>query len=513
MRMLFIGVLLGLGVNILFAQENIQWGPVVDAQRHSSFKSFLADGDDYYLLKTISSKKQKGIYIEKYNARSLARNSVVFFSNPIQESTQVEFEKLLLRNHHLYWFISSFDRVARKHKLLRYEIDSTLKQIGEPTVVDEYDIASSKSLPGFVLSESVNKKFVLMARAFPYDKYGNEKYMFVLYDSLLREVWKKEIEIPYSSHLLEINEKLIDDYGNVHLLATLSPEKQKGEIFNRNIATDKYLLISFYPAENKMKEFEINLEGKFITSVTAGVNHNGDIAVGGFYSNSNSFALAGTFYLTVSVQTKKVNTLNLKPFEKEFLMEFMSEKNASKGEELNDFYFDHFVLNPDGSAFFVAEEYYKQTYSYFDPNNQLYYDNNTYNFNSIIVVKVNKVGEIEWTRKISKRQISTTGQYDYFSYAMAKGETNLYIMYNDHPGNLKSTAINDDVLVLNQSKYCVPVLITFNENGEPQKQKFYEGSKEKLVFVPTLCRKLNDKTYIVCRQRRDKMQFGLFNLK
>jgi hypothetical protein len=496
----------------LVAQE-IQWGPVNEIQRNSKIKSYISFENGFYILKTINTKKQKGIYVEKYSGSGLSMQQHAFFANPVFVNSNITFEKLVVRNNKLYWFLSNFDKLNRRHELYKIEIDSALGKASDPVQIDGYNIANSRSLPGFSIHQSSDKKSLLILRKFPFDKYANEKYNFIMYDSLMNEVWKKEIELPYPNNLFDITEKMIDLNGNIHLLATLAHEKQKGELFNRNVATTKYLLISYFPAENKLKEFEINLDGKYITAVTAGINPKGDIAVGGFYSNSNNFALAGTFFLTVSTQTKKVIALNQKPFDKQFLMEFMSEKAANKGEELTDFYFDHFILNDDGSALLIAEEYFKQTHTYFDPNNQLYYDNNTYNYNSIIVVKVDSNGEISWTRKISKRQISSTGYNEFFSYALAKGNNDLYIFFNDHSANLKRPDVNDEsVFGLTQIKFSVPVLITFDENGNTTKKKFYDPGKERLILLPTVCRRLNDDYYMICRQRKNKIQFGTFKL-
>lgn len=504
----------------LLAQANsanqgneIKWSSIIEIQRNSFIKSFVSFENGFYLVKTINTKKQKGIYIERFGGSSLELQKKAFFPNPIFTNGNVTFEKIISRNNKLFWYISNFDRVNRKHELFKIEIDSSLSKAPDAVLIDAYNIANSRSLPGYKIYESTSKKNVLIVRKFPFDKYSNEKYCFIMYDSLMNEKWKKEIELPYANNLFDITDKMIDFNGNIHMLATLAPEKQKGELFNRSVAATKYLLISYFPAENKLKEFEINLDGKYITAVTAGINPKGDIAVGGFYSNSNNFTLAGTFYLTVSTQTKKVISLNQKPFEKEFLMEFMSEKNATKGEELNDFYFDHFILNEDGSAILVAEEYFKQTHTYFDPNNQLYYDNNTYNYNSIIVIKVNSNGEISWTKKISKRQISSTGYNEFFSYALAKGEKELYFLFNDHSGNLKRPDVNDEsVYALTQNKFSVPVIITFDDDGNATKKLFYESEKEKLVFLPSACRNISHNSYLVCRQRKNKMQFGTFKL-
>lgn len=492
--------------------QDIKWGALQTANKYAVFKSYLTTSSGFYMIKTIDIKKQKGIYIEKYGNKLLNQQNSVFFSNPIFQNGKTYYERVMLCNNQLHWYVSNFDRTNRKQELYKMIIDTNLNKASEPVKIDSYDLGETKTLPGYTFHSSPDKKFNLIIRKFPVDKYSNEKYYFIMHDSLLNELWKKEIEIPYANNVFEISEKIVDNAGNVHLLATIAPEKQKNELFNRSVASSKYLMISFYATENKLKEFEITLDGKYITSVTAGVNPKGNIAVGGFYSNTNTFTLAGTFYLTMSPTTKKVITLNLKPFEKEFLMEFMSERSANRGEELNDFYFDHFILNEDGSAILVAEEYYRQTFTYFDPYNQLYYDNNTFNFNSIIVVKVNPLGEIEWTKKISKRQVSSTGYNEFFSYALAKSNDQLHLFFNDHSSNTKTNVINDDnIAALTQSKFSVPVIVSLNAEGKGTKGILFKPDKNRLTLIPSVCRQIDEKTYLLYRQRRNNFQFGIIN--
>jgi hypothetical protein len=494
--------------------QQMTWGPVLEANKDAIIKTILPFDGGFYIVKTIDTKKQKGIYLEKYNNSDLNREKEVFFPFPSFPTGRTEYEKILLNRGRIFWFVSNFDPATRKHQLFQVEIDGNLEKASEPLLADMYDNGTSRSLAGFTIVQSTNKKYTLYIRKFPFDKYSNEQYYFIMHDSAMHEIWKKEIEVPYTNNLLDISEKLVDNSGNVHLLATLAPEKQKGEVFSRSISANKYLLISYYAAENKMKEFEITLDGKYITSVTAGVSPSGNIAIGGFYSNTNSLSLAGTFYLTISPETKQVITLNQKPFDKDFLREFMSEKSVNKGGELTDFYFDHFVLNEDGSALLVAEEYFKQTYTYFDPYNQLYYDNNTYNFNSIIVIKVDMKGEIEWTRKISKRQVSSTGVNEFYSYSLAKGEKNLYVTYNDNVNNMKDTTVIDEanVYALTQTRYALPVVVVFDEKGNATKHTLYK-SADKMLLLPSVSRRINQDNYLICRARRNNIQFGIFKIK
>lgn len=502
---------------LLFAVTGIHaqvtWGEQIRVEKNAVVKTVLKNQNHFFIVRTINTKKQRGISIEKFNSGTLIREKNIFFKNPVVPNASIIYEKVTLNYKSIHWFFSAYNRTTKIHELYRIEIPLELDNQSSPEKLDEYNIEGAKSIPGYTLHESENRLHYLAIRKFPFDKYANEKYLFIMMDSAMQVKWKKEIELPYANNLFDINEKLIDLDGNVHLLATLSPEKEKGDFFSRRIASNKYLMISFYPAENKLKEFDITLDSKFITSVTAGVNPAGNIAIGGFYSNSNQFALAGTFYFLFSPQTKKIISVNQKAFEKEFMMEFMSEKSASKGEELNDFYFDHFLLNKDGSALMVAEEYYRQTYSYYDPYNQLYYNNNTYNFNAIIVVKVNAGGAIEWTRKINKKQISNTGSNEYYSYTLAKGDSSLILLYNDHPANLKEKNLESDrVQSLTNSRFSTPTQVTIAANGTTKKEKFYDSNKDNLTLIPTLCRQLDEKTYLVCRQRKSILQFGIINL-
>jgi hypothetical protein len=300
-----------------------------------------------------------------------------------------------------------------------------------------------------------------------------------------------------------------DKLGNVHMLCTIAPEKKKDDAIDRSIAYNKNLLISFYPRENKIKEFEITLEGKYIGSVTADINPKGNISVGGFYSNRNQYSIAGTFYLTLNPITRSIETKNLRALEKEFLMEFTGKKSG-KAQELNDFYFDHFILNEDGSAYFVAEEYYMLTTSYFDTYTQIYQDNYSFHYNDIIVVKVNSAGEIEWSEKIPKRQTSTTGRSDYYSYSLANTPAGLYLFFNDNPSNFNESANkeNDNVYALNRPNAGEAAMVTIDEKGNIKRTRLIPNQDKMQLIVPGLTYQPDDKAVILYRQQKNDFQFG-----
>ena len=100
---------------------------------------------------------------------------------------------------------------------------------------------------------------------------------------------------------------------------------------------------------------------------------------------------------------------------------------------------DQLILRNDGGALLIAEQYFVQEEydrnQFYDPYYSNYYNRNyndidyVYNYNDIIVVNIRPDGEIEWTARIPKRQVTTNDGGYYSSYAMSIVRSKIYFVF------------------------------------------------------------------------------------
>ena len=515
---------------ISFAQTpTVNWGEEFKFEKRISITEMLSDSTYFYVVKRTSKKDAPVILVERFEQTSVQKKETIEVKIPFINNQLSTFEDILLLGETI-WLFSSV--VVENNKLLYatpVNFNST-DQLNSSIEIDRFVNGNPKLArqSSFDLVESGNSKNLLVLHNSPFEKYNNEVFSYKVFNSKLELQWAKEIELPYKGQFFKLTNHLIDNSGNVHMISAISPERIKGENTDRGIPNNKYNLLTYYPKENKLKEFEITLGEKYVSSLSCALAPNGDLVIGGFYSNSAMYSIAGTFYLSVDPVSRRVISSNLKAFEKDFLLEFLPEKKIKKGKELSDFYFDHFIVRPDGSAVFIAEQYYMQIiYTYNDPfgygygafgyGSPYYYSRNNYNYqyyyNELIVVSVNPQGEIEWTKKIPKRQLSTNDGGYYSSYALAHNDKNIYVLFNDNPRNTPEyRAKNYELYSMTKPSKSTALFLSIDNSGKIEYQPLFSQKDMNLILRPKMHYQPTANQLIIFSQRGNKYKFGSITL-
>jgi hypothetical protein len=283
-------------------------------------------GENLYLRFSARDKKAKMLYtfIDKYNIQTLA-----FEENVRQEEIDLEASKSV------YWYGIGLGRA--------------LSEYGEN---------------GFHKSND-SKYIVEYSSDFEKDKDTPENLTVSVFDSNMKEMWKKEYKMPYSNDNFQIVKVIADDFGNTHLLGKEYPEGRKKS--KRGEQNYKYHVISFLDKGATMKDNVLDLNTKFITDCTIGITNDQHLLTTGFYSNKGMFSIDGAFSMTVDLRTQKVLGSNVKEFEKEFIQMGMTDREKKKSDrkeekgkdlEMPEFDLDHLVLLPDGGWVLLAEQFY-----------------------------------------------------------------------------------------------------------------------------------------------------------
>lgn len=528
MRVLF---LIFLFPFVVCAQQSLQvsWSDEFKFEKRISITDMLSDSTTFYVIKRSTRKDSPYIILEQFNEKNVTKNKSIEVPIPTIGGEISVFENILLLESKIWLFSSA----VQENKKILYAAPISPDQanpIGSPIMIDQFVYVGNRQRTPvqFEIIESKDAKSILVLHNFPFEKYNNEIFSYKFFNSNMELKWAKEIELPYKDQFFKLSNHLVDPSGNVHMISAISPERVKGGATDRGIPNKKYNLLTYYPKENKLKEFEITLGEKYVSSLSFALSPQGDLIIGGFYSNSAMYSIAGTFYLCVDPKTRRVVSSNLKAFEKNFLMEFMPEKKIKKGLELSDFYFDHFIVREDGSAVFIAEQYYMQViYTYNDPfgygmnsfgyGSPYYYSRNNYNYqyyyNELIIVNVNPQGEIEWTKKIPKKQISTNDGGYYSSYALASTDQAIYILFNDNPRNsAEYRAKSVDLYTMSKPSKSTAMLVVVNESGKISYQPLFSQKDMNLILRPKMHFQSSANQLIVFSQRGNRYKFGSITL-
>ncbi len=179
---------------------------------------------------------------------------------------------------------------------------------------------------------------------------------------------------------------------------------------------------------------------------------------------------------------------SIKEFSLDFITMAMSEKEAKKttkraekgkSVEMYEFDLDKLMVREDGTTVLVGEQYYVKSMTSSSTTNGItssrtdYY----YYFNDIIVINIDKEGEIGWATKIHKYQWSANDGGFFSSYFLAMKDNRMFFVFNDDPRNMESTLPSKKHVGVTNKK-TVTVLAELDEKGELNKRMLF-GYKDK----------------------------------
>lgn len=342
---------------------------------------------------------------------------------------------------------------------------------------------------------------------------SSESFSFKVYDENLDLQWQKNLELPFQNDVLAVESFLIANNGHVYMMSGTKSPKKELNVNNSAPQQRKYLLLSYDPELNKLKEYDVSLRDQWIISATFDLAPNGDVVMGGFYSHDQSFSIAGTFFFRISGTNKKVEASGLMAFDRHFLKQFMNDHRMERGRELNNFYFDHFLVREDGSATFVGEQYYVIERFLQDPSTGRFQQQNYFYYNDLIVVEVNPDGAIKWAVKVPKKQVSINDNGTYSSYALTWNNEFVHLVFNDDADNLERLQLDPDadVQTMNNIKKSSATWVAIDRNGNQKRETLFRAKDAFTLLRPKIHMGSRNGELVLYAQYRRKYRFGLIN--
>jgi hypothetical protein len=444
-----------------------------------------------------------------------------------------DFEKVLYLNNQFYLF-TSFNNKAHKANYLFVQsikkksltLSKKMKKIAESPARDEYREGK------FNFHVSKDSSHVLIYSQLPNQKKGSERFSLQVFDNNFEKKWEKNIQLPYPDNRFSITDYRVDNNGNVYLLGALY-ENSSG--FLRRNTNYQYIILAYTENGEASEEYNVILEGKFITDLTFRVGKNGKLVCSGFYSEKNSYSIKGTYYFQIDPKSSEISNANYKEFEFDFVTEYYSnrrKRKAKKAEEQGDtrrsaelyqYSLNDLILRSDGGAVLVAEQYYVEQREdnrftnggFYNPygfrNNRYREDiDYYYNYNDIIVVNIKPNGEIQWATRIPKKQETRNDGGYYSSYAMAIVRDKICFVYNDNGKNF-SAKNNSRRYGFNGSN-SILALTEIGIDGSVNTFPISSNREQGIITRPKICKQIGKREVAIFGERGKRFKFGKLEL-
>jgi len=403
--------------------------------------------------------KKKEIVIQKLNSDKLSFQKISVSRDLPQGA---ELERVLEFNNRYFIFYSLWDRQAGMEQLFYKEIDFDKGTImpGEKLLIQVHGkVTGSLVSRGWYNFSVVNKfavefsknhdKMLIYYRLKPMIKNDNKSYDIIgmhVFGKNLEPVWDEEVTMPYTEKKMDNLDYSVDGQGNAYILTTVYNDERTDDKKNREENELYHIeLLKMSGRENKILITPVTLGNKFISNVSLFEVSDSDMIIAGYYNNENNrYAVDGVFTFKL---TKDGDLIDSRSYEipLEILNMYVSERTQRRNEkkaEKNKAEFESLELrelfvDDKGGILLVGEQYYVQSHTYYYSNGTMrtYY---TYHYNDLLVTKINEFGQLQWMKKLAKRQTGSSGRGS-MSYKHMYSNGAHYFLYLDNERNFELT--------------------------------------------------------------------------
>ena len=472
-------------------------------------------GADSRFLYTLHDNPSRGsrFVLGTFDRKTLAGISERELVAPEIQGHTVSFDRLLLHGGRLVMVVTAVSTEDGNVRAYAVPLNETGQAVELPILLAETTARSTGQTP-FGFEQSRDKNLLLIYPGNLSERRLTERYSYQVVDASFETLWEKNLEMPNPNAVMEQTEYRIDNRGQLFLLTGITQPDKSAPPGSRARIDREYTMLVYNHAANRLKEFSIAVDGKWVMATSFDLDDGGNASVGGFFSNDTEFSAAGTFFFRIDGASLKVVASGLKPFSRELLQEFSRYRRQEDVEELEDIYFDHFVVRRDGSALFVAEQHRVEQRWRTDITTGrqeiLYY----YHYDDLLVVDVNADGSIGWTVRVPKEQVSVNDRGPFSSYALLAAGDEVHIVFNDDPGNAALLTENPAARpeAMNATKRSTAALVSLDADGKMTRQNLFRNAETDVILRPKIWLDGGVGELFLFAQQRKTYRFGLLKL-
>jgi hypothetical protein len=398
---------------------------VVIAQDVKTSKEFLIDVGTPYLVidapvkryfsfeDKVMSIKVRGadIKVQLFDANTLNQKEFTFMDKS-QLPAGFTHEEFLQRGASVFQFYNVWDKPNKTEQIFCQEFN--FNNFGKPT--NQKLLFTSDKLKSQMggtnkidLYQSFDKSKMLLV----YEVKSNEKkdalnfqtFGMYVFDENFKELWHKEIKMPYSEKEIQKMGYTLDNNGVAYLLLRKKLEDE-----------DTPLEILKIDNGAEPKNIKIEANGKrFPRGVRLQEGKDGNIYLGGFYAVKDR---AQGAYLSILNSKGEIENEKYHEFSIDLINQNISERAQSKNEKkeeagdvigIKGLNIDQIKIYNDGSIGLIGEVYYVSTIAI-----GLSDASNNFELREMMMVKLDERGNLLWMSKLVKNQTykkSYSGSY------------------------------------------------------------------------------------------------------
>ena len=352
-------------------------------------------------------------------------------------------------------------------------------------------------------------------------KQEKEHFTYTIIDDACNTLANATIELPYSGVNCSITDYVIDNNNNVHMLyrVNLKKEDLKADEDDVDFA---YYVCSYYSSDKSTIEYDLKIGDNLVSGIDIKLDkQNRYLYIPGFYSNRSEYGFRGTFINKIDILNKRVVYNKTKDFTPEFIALFYKKTVSKSGKKVKRELFNYeprfLHITENGEVFIVAEQYWLQvvtTTRYVPTGNGGGYTTTTttyyYHYNHLISVHFDSEGNVAWTAKIPKLQLTINDGGYYSSIATFEHKDKLYMLYNDNPKNGTNVEVTN---TMNAPLKSQTIIASIDSEGNIEKNILFKEQDRTAIVRPKFTVQLSPDEVIIYSVRGKQYKFGKLTFK
>lgn len=265
------------------------------------------------------------------------------------------------------------------------------------------------------------------------------------YEGDLQQIWNNELKMPYTERRMDVLDYTIDRQANAYMLVKVFHDDSNSDKKKKKDKEANYHVELFrIPAGTTTIDItKIDVNDKFVNGLWMYESPADYIVCAGFYNKGKSAKAADglmvfkvkknggifdTSFHEIPIEIINQNLSAKAKKKNEKKEKKLEEEGEGEGAEMQNFVMDKIQINSDGSLVLIGEQYIMNVY--YDQRGAHY----SFDYNDILVTKIDAAGSLAWMKKIPKRQHGAKGLGG-MSYKHMFANNNHYLLYLDNVKN------------------------------------------------------------------------------
>ncbi len=493
----------------LFSQDTLTIGKDYKSVKRTAFEGFIGkDSSGVYSLDyEYISKKKSNLFLNKYHPETLDLIYTKNVSPQPEGEHYIEPVEIFNLNEKIFLAAKYIMPEEDIKRVAIYPIDPNGK-LEQPMLLDTIFNRQEKINDFRIVASEENQSFVLITRR-PFFRNAVTGYNLRKYDGRFNLIWEDVVNFPYEAQNFEFKDLAFD--GKEKIMVLSKRMDVTGMISNklRKIENNKYNLWVYRHDTQSLNEFEISLQNKWIIDVKI-VHKNQKVFVAGYFSEKRSVSLKGYFAITLDEELNMLNA-SVKSISKEDLAKFIRADQVDEKTHLYDFYLrESFVLDNE-EIVLIGEKYYKEIDQYYDPRTDISSYTDIYNYNSVLVSKIDPKTKSITNIKLPKYQstINDNGYYSSIAYGIVGND--VWVFFNDSQKNADlGNDLNATYKTLFNNRKVEPMFVKIDASNKVTR-KSMKIAEDGFILVPRYSDQLEDKSFYFIRERGRSAKVVRFN--